>query len=231
MLDRQTNGQKAAVFFEGLWQQGDFWSLESSEFEQAKYARELACIGGRTYPRALEIGCGAGCFTKQLALLAGQVVAVDIAPAAIARARQAEGVPQNVEFRVTNAMEGDLESDGPWDLIVMSETIYYLGWLYSFFDVAWFASTLFHTSPPGGRFLMTNTCGGVEDYLLRPWVIHTYRDLFLNVGYRIESEEKFSGIRDNAELEVLMSLFAKAAPSESGDPGTGQRTVLRRSDW
>ena len=56
---------------------------------------------------------------------------------------------------------------------------------------------------------MANTFGGVEDYLLRPWVIRTYRDLFLNVGYRLEAEEIFRGSKDGAALETLISLFAK----------------------
>jgi hypothetical protein len=62
---------------------------------------------------------------------------------------------------------------------------------------------------------MANTCGGVEDYLLRPWIIRTYRDLFLNVGYRLESEEIFHGTKSGVDIEVLISLYQKptaAAP-------------------
>src|SRR5713101_5687892 len=116
--------QKAQAFFEDLWKRGDFWELESSEFEQAKYARQLVLLKGRRYAHVLEIGCGAGWFTRQLASLADRVIALDIAPTAIARARDAECEPGNVEFRVADVMESDLESEVLWDLIVMSETIY-----------------------------------------------------------------------------------------------------------
>ena len=61
---------------------------------------------------------------------------------------------------------------------------------------------------------MTNTYAGVEDYLLRPWIIRTYHDLFVNVGYRLESEEIFRGTKEGVELEVLISLFAKAPEKE-----------------
>ena len=56
---------------------------------------------------------------------------------------------------------------------------------------------------------MANTCGGVEDYLLRPWIIRTYRDLFLNVGYQREVEEIFHGKKNGVDIDVLISLFDK----------------------
>ena len=61
---------------------------------------------------------------------------------------------------------------------------------------------------------MANTYGGVEDYLLRPWLIRTYRDLFLNVGYRLEDEEVFCGTKDGADLKVPISLFTEV-PKEA----------------
>ena len=171
--------------------------------------RQFAMVGGRHYARALEIGCGAGWFTRHLARVADEVLALDVAPSAIVRAHASGLDPEVVDFRVTNIMDYDLRAEGPWDLVVMSETIYYLGWLYPFFDIAWLASELFASTSGTGRLLMANTFGGVEDYLLRPWVIRTYRDLFLNVGYRLEAEEIFRGSKDGATLEALISLFAK----------------------
>ena len=56
---------------------------------------------------------------------------------------------------------------------------------------------------------MANTQSGVKDYLTRPWLVRTYRDLFLNVGYRLEAEENFHGKKNGVDLEVLISLFAK----------------------
>ncbi len=223
MSQREVIHQKAQAFFEDLWKRGDFWELEGSEFEHAKYARQLALVERRRYTRVLEIGCGAGCFTRQLAPLADRVIALDIAPTAIARARDAECEPGNVEFRVANVMESDLESEGLWDLIVMSETIYYLGWLHSFFDVACLAARLFGATKPGGWLLTANSFGGGEDYLLHPFVIRTYRDLFVNVGYQVEAEEIFCGNKNGADLEVLISLFVKST-EEARRSSQGQLT-------
>jgi predicted TPR repeat methyltransferase len=168
-------------------------------------------LGGRRYPRALEIGCGAGAFTRLLAGVADDVVALDISTTAIARARAAMTGSTQIEFQVGNIMDYDLRAREPWDLIVMSETIYYLGWLYSFFDVAWLAMELFNATRGEGQLLMANTCAGVEDYLLRPEIIRTYHDLFVNVGYRLAAEETFVGNKDGADIKVLISLFGKTS--------------------
>ena len=38
----------------------------------------------------------------------------------------------------------------------MNETVYYIGSLYSFFDVSWLAHRLFTVTAGGGRFLMAS---------------------------------------------------------------------------
>ncbi len=213
MTERHLIHQRALAFFEDLWKRGDPWDLEKSEFERAKYERQLALIEGHRYARVLEIGCGAGWFTRSLARIADQVVALDISPTAVARARTMAKGLESIDFRVANILDYKLSAEEPWDLVVMSETIYYLGWLYSFFDVAWLAAEIFAATRARGRLLMANTCGGVQDYLLRPWIIRTYHDLFLNVGYRLESEEMFRGTKDGADLDVLISLYLKSGPA------------------
>jgi SAM-dependent methyltransferase len=208
MSERSVIHQKAEAFFEELWNQGDPWKLETSEFEKVKYESEIKSLGGRQYSRALEIGCGAGCFTQALSSHADRIVALDISPTAIAQA-QARSL-QSVDFRVANIMNYDPRKEGPWDLIVLNETICYLGWLYTFFEVAWLAAELFAATRRNGQVLMANTCGGVQDYLLLPWIIRTYHNLFVNVGYRRESERIFRGKKDGVEIEVLISVFEKA---------------------
>jgi hypothetical protein len=110
-------------------------------------------------------------------------------------------------------MEYDVAADGPWDLVVMSETIYCLGWLYPLFDVGWLVSRLLDAQASGGRLLMANTYGHEKDYLLRPWLIDTYRDLFLRVGYEVEREEPLRGAKGDADFEILISLFTKPGPA------------------
>jgi SAM-dependent methyltransferase len=198
-------------FFEERWREGDPWEVENSELDQASYESQAALLRDRTYGKALELGCGSGAFTRRLAEIADRTLALDVAPSAIERARTAGLDPNAVDFRVANIMDLDLRGEGPFDLVVMSETIYYLGWLYPLFDVGWLATEIFAATREGGRFLMANTYGGEKDYLLRPWLIDTYRNLFLNVGYALEAEEVVTGAKNGVEYEVLVALFSKPA--------------------
>jgi 2-polyprenyl-3-methyl-5-hydroxy-6-metoxy-1,4-benzoquinol methylase len=208
MTEREHLDQKALEFSEGLWRR-DVWEFDSSEFERARWARLIDILGDARYPRALELGCGAGHFTRLLAGLADRVVAFDIAPSAIERARAAEPASTTIDYRAGNVMDCQWRADGPWDLVVMTETIPYLGWLYPFFDVAWFAAEIHGATRPGGRFLMANSMDETYDKLLLPYILRTYRDLFRNVGFELVREEVFPGTKHGVRFEVLISLFAK----------------------
>lgn len=211
MIDRADADRRAAAYFSELWRGGDPWDLETSPFEQAKYDAQLALIdaGARRYGRALEIGCAAGAFTRRLAERCDSVVALDIAEPAIALAR-ARTRTTNIDYRVGNIMQWDAELDGQWDLVVLAETVCYLGWLYPFFDVAWLAHRLHEGTRPGGRLLLANTCGGVDDYLLRPWIIRTYHDLFRNAGFAVRHDTVFRGVKNGVEIEALITLAERA---------------------
>jgi SAM-dependent methyltransferase len=201
--------ETARTFFDELWQRGDPWDLEVSPFERARLACALGMLEGRRSASALELGCGAGAFTRLLARCADHILAVDVSATAIERARGGAGGDARIEFRTANIMDVDLRKEGPWDLIVFSETIYFLGWLYPFCHVAWLAAELFAATRAGGRLLLVNTESGTEDGLIRPWMIRTYRDLFLNVGFALEREEVFRGTKNGVQIGVLMSLFTR----------------------
>jgi SAM-dependent methyltransferase len=209
MIDREEAGRKALEFSENLWKRGDFWEFETSEYERMRFARTLEVLQDLRYPRGLELGCGAGHFSRILAPLVDRLVGYDISPSAIEQARAA--TPGGaIDFRVGNAMEYAWRADGPWDLIVMNDTICYLGWLYSFFDIGWLASEVFEATRPGGRFLMANPMDKHGyDKLLLPHITRSYRDLFLNVGFVLAREERVQGSKNGVEFETLISLFAR----------------------
>src|SRR5262245_13815924 len=219
MTDRNLIGRKLQEHYEAVWQAGDAWDLKTSAFEQRRYDFLLTLLADRHYQCVLEIGCGSGCFTRLLAGIADRVVALDIAVAAIERARQntAGAGPGIIELKAADIISYDLHAEGPWDLVVMSETIYCLGWLYPFFDIGWLASEIFAVTRVGGRFLLANTYGQERDYLLRPWLLHTYRDLFRNVGFQLPLQEIFRGSKDGVGVEVLTSLFTKPEGAASSN--------------
>jgi len=74
--------------------------------------------------------------------------------------------------------------------------------------VAWLATQLHEGTAAGGRLMMANVMYS-GDYLLLPQLVHTYRDLFLNVGFRKDIENTFKGTKDGVEFEVLVSLLTK----------------------
>jgi 2-polyprenyl-3-methyl-5-hydroxy-6-metoxy-1,4-benzoquinol methylase len=213
MTEREQIYHKAQSFFDDLWKAGDPWELETSNFEHERYAHLLAMLDQPRYARVLEIGCGAGTFTRHLAGRADKVLALDVSSEAIAKAQATQSGLQQVDFRVGNIMDQNLREEGPWDLIVLSETVYFLGWLYSFFDVSWLASELFETTRPGGQTLLANTQFETGEPLLRTSIIRTYRDLFINVGYELNAEKIFQGEKNGMTLQVLMSLFCKIDPN------------------
>ena len=40
-------------------------------------------------------------------------------------------------------------------------------------------------------------------------LVYTYRDLFLNAGYRLEAEEVYHGSKDGVALEALITRFSR----------------------
>jgi len=214
MVDRSAADTRIREHYERVWSAGDAWNFETSAFERARYEFLVGLIADRRYGRAVEIGCGSGCFTSRLRGLADHVLALDVAAAAIERARGQPSVagPGSAEFVVANAMDHDFAAGGPWDLIVLTETVYSLGWLYSLFDLGMFALDLRESLAAGGRLLLSNTYGAERDWLMRPFLIDTYRDLFVNVGLAIETESIFVGMKDGETFRVLATLLQAELP-------------------
>jgi SAM-dependent methyltransferase len=208
-FDRAAAGRRARRFFDELWAESDPWKLDHSELDQRRYAQQLKLLGDRRYGRALEIGCASGSFSRPLSTLCDELVAIDISERAIELARSASSPDDKVDYRVANVMELDLEREGAWDLVVLTETAYYLGWLYPMFDLAWLAHSLHAATVSGGRLLLANTISD-ENGLMSPWLIRSYRDLFRNVGYAVEADETMRGEKETVEFEIVLSLFVKA---------------------
>jgi SAM-dependent methyltransferase len=205
-FDREAAHAQARRFFAELWSAADPWDLDASELDQRRYERQLELLADRRYRRALEIGCASGSFTRRLAPLCDELVALDISERAIELARAAHDGRPGVDYRVANVMELDRRDEGSWDLVVLTETAYYLGWLYPMFDIAWLAHSLHGATRPGGRLLLANTISP-DTGIMSHWLIRTYRDLFRNAGYAVELEETLRGEKETVEFEILLSLL------------------------
>ena len=118
------NERLGREYFEGLYaESGDPWDFETSEYERNKYARTLAVLGERTFRRALEAGASIGVFTEMLADRCEELLAVDVSERAVAAARKRLSGRGHV--RVERRTLPEEMPDGPFDLIVASEVLYY----------------------------------------------------------------------------------------------------------
>ena len=125
----------------GVWVQGgllrrmfdlhhrkpDRWSYETSTYDRERFAAVLRAIGPGRHKRVLEVGCSEGVFTRALASddRVGTVTAADVSPRALATARRrCEGL-SNVSFVAGSVVNS--APPGPFDLIVCSEVLYYVG--------------------------------------------------------------------------------------------------------
>ena len=101
--------------------------------------------------RALDLGSGAGDFTALLAEAGAQVTGVEVAEAALARARPRH---PDLDFRIT-PIDGPLPfEDNEFDLVWASEVIEHIA------DTARWLSEVRRVLVPGGRLLLTTPSHG-----------------------------------------------------------------------
>lgn len=102
----------------------DPWSYESEPAERQRYALALEMLDGtapQDRPRGLEIGCGEGLFTAELAGRCESLLAVDLSAVALERARLRLEDASNVRFeRVDISARPAL---GAFDLIVCMDVL------------------------------------------------------------------------------------------------------------
>ena len=103
----------------------DPWQFATSAYERAKYAATLDALPPGRFGRAFEAGCSIGVLTRQLACRSDELIAADVAEAALdqARARCADQTWVTLQ-RMTLPQEWP---EGMFDLMLFSEVLYYLG--------------------------------------------------------------------------------------------------------
>lgn len=143
----------------------DLWERLPAELEPPSLERRLAFLRGflGAGARALDVGCGAGEFTAALAGARAVPIGVDVAEAALTRARARH---PGLDFRLV-PLDGPLPfEDGSFELVWASEVIEHVT------DTARWLSELRRVLVPGGRLLVTTpshgrlrvALGGVERF-------------------------------------------------------------------
>jgi cyclopropane fatty-acyl-phospholipid synthase-like methyltransferase len=112
-------------YFDRLYaEKVDPWNFTASEYERRKYSATLEALGEHHFRHAFEVGCSIGVLTRQLALLCDSVLAVDVAQAAIDRARAHCAQVSQVSLRRMHIPHE--WPPGLFDLIILSEVLYFL---------------------------------------------------------------------------------------------------------
>lgn len=102
----------------------DPWGFTSRWYEQRKYALTLAALPEPRYASAYEPGCSIGVLTELLADRCDRLLASDGSAAAVERAQQRLAGRETVTIEQRRLPEE--WSTGSYDLVVLSELLYFL---------------------------------------------------------------------------------------------------------
>ncbi|PWD51553.1 hypothetical protein C8046_13765 [Serinibacter arcticus] len=122
--DARDGADVTAAFFDATYERRDDpWGFTSRWYEERKRALTLAALPRRRFARAWEVGCSIGVLTAELAERCENLLAVDVAPAAVTSARERLGERDGLSVEVAD-VTADVPA-GPFDLVVLSEVLYY----------------------------------------------------------------------------------------------------------
>jgi SAM-dependent methyltransferase len=150
----------------------DPWRFRASPYEWEKYDATVRSLSKSRYRSGLEIGCAIGVLSALLAQRCGQLLALDGSPTAIAEAARQN--LSNVRFK-TAFLPADFP-DGVFDLIVLSEVLYF----FAKDDLMHLAERCLDALELGGQMILCHWLGET-DY---PLTGHQASDLFAGVVAR-----------------------------------------------
>jgi SAM-dependent methyltransferase len=113
-------------YFTGVYASAaDPWGLADRWYEARKYALSLALLPRERYASAFEPGCSVGVLTAMLAGRCDRLLSCDMIAGAVAAARDRTSALPGVRVE-QRLIPGDWPR-GEFDLIVLSEILYYFG--------------------------------------------------------------------------------------------------------
>ncbi len=124
---RATDGARAA--FEAVYARwNDPWAAASPlyRYQRRKYEQVVGMLAGRHFRRALDLGCGLGLLAQLLAPHVDELLGLDIAEAAVERARQRAAAFPNLRFEQADILDLPRTLDHSFDLVLLADTLYYL---------------------------------------------------------------------------------------------------------
>ena len=140
----------------------DPWNYAASRFERYKRGILMRAVGLRIYGRGLELACANGETTPILARRCLRLLALDGSRTALEHATERNrGLPR---IRFVHAVLPEAMPKGPFDLIVVSELLYYL----RANDLVRLLHTLKKAIAPSGRIVFLHHQLGFDDTSTKP---------------------------------------------------------------
>ncbi|GAA4204183.1 class I SAM-dependent methyltransferase [Streptosporangium oxazolinicum] len=195
-------------YFENMYSASpDPWGFTSRWYEERKYAISAALLPARRYRNAFEAGCSIGVFTALLAPRCDRLLACDLSSVAVtAAAERTAGHPgTRVQRRVLPAEWP--EHEGAFDLVVLSEVLYYFGGA----DLERMLGLAVGALSPGGTLLAVHWRHPVAEYPRGGEEVH--RALAERTG--------LTRLVDHREPDFLAEVYLRgpAAPSVAETEG------------
>lgn len=126
---------------------GEVWNWETPA-GRIRWARRVKLLTGqlRQEQRVLELGCGTGYFTRELAVTGAQITAIDISPELLEKARQ-ECSFANARFEIQNAYAMTFSNE-TFDSVVGSSVLHHL-------EIDQALAEIYRVLRPGGTIRFT----------------------------------------------------------------------------
>ena len=145
---------RAPGHFERIYRSNpDPWEYLTSPYEREKYRHSLEVLGPARYLSGLEVGCSIGVLTQMLAARCDALLGVDFVDQAL---REAVDRCADLPWVRFERMQVPAQwPEGQFDLIVLSEVLYFLIGA----DIDRLAAHVGRSLMPGGRVLLVNWLG------------------------------------------------------------------------
>ena len=151
-------GSHDAEHFRQLYaRSADPWAFQTSGYEREKYRRTIAALGERHFRSGFEPGCSIGVLTRMLAARCDALLAADIVEEPLHTARTLCSDLPWVRF-VRRCIPAEWP-EGRFDLIVLSEVLYFL----TADDIAAVAARVLTALDTDGVVLSVNWRGHGDD--------------------------------------------------------------------
>ncbi len=200
-------------YFTGVYAGADDpWGFVDRWYEERKRALTLAALPQRRYRSGFEPGCSLGVLTLDLAGRCDTLLATDVSSEALSRAAaRLAGAPH---VRLAQAALPAGWPAGTFDLVVLSELLYYLGDA----DLVAVAAAAVAAVEPGGTLLSVHWRHPVADY---PQTGDAVQDAVAEAA----AGELVRTVH-HVEADLALSVHVRPRPGEGGHVSVAAREGL-----